>query len=130
LDLLPALGKLVWINLPASGLDVVGLLKSVQGWRVARAETPVLVVAHDLAWRDDAGALLRLRDAAAASDGRLCVILTAPGVPSEPRLRSALLEASAVYIHRVDSHTDAVNPDRLLEPAAGGRGRRARDYHP
>jgi hypothetical protein len=107
-EALPAFGGALWVDLPASGLDVAGFVHAVHAWRTARAAAPVVVVAHDLAWRDDAGALLSLWDAAAASEGRLCAILTTPGLPSEPGLRSALLGASAVYVHRLDSHADAV----------------------
>jgi hypothetical protein len=121
LETLPAHARLLWVDLPASGLDIAGLLAVLQGWRAATAAEPMIVVAHDLAWRDDAGALLRLWDAAAACDGRLCVVLTAPGLPREPRLRSALLEASAVYVHRVDSHADAVIlADYLNRPLEDG----------
>src|ERR671928_85315 len=53
--------------------------------------------------------------------GRLCAILTAPGLPTEPRLRSALLEASLVGVHRLDSHADAVIlADYLNQPLADG----------
>jgi hypothetical protein len=118
---LPPLEDLLWIDLPASGLDVAGFVEAVHGWRLARAGAPVVVVAHDLAWRDDAGALLGLWDAASSSDGRLCAMLTAPGLPNEPRLRSALLEASLVGVHRLDSHTDAVIlADYLNQPLADG----------
>jgi len=73
----------------------------------AHAERPLVVLAHDLAWREDAGGLAGLWDAAAASEGRLCAILTAPGLPSNPWARAALLEASLVGVHRVDSPADA-----------------------
>ena len=121
LGTLPAHARLLWVDLPASGMDISGLPAAVQGWRAARAAEPAIVVAHDLAWRDDAGALVGLWDAAAASDGRLCAILTAPGLPSDPQVRSALLEASAVYVHRVDSHADAVIlADYLNRPLQAG----------
>jgi hypothetical protein len=120
-EALPAFEGALWVDLPVSGLDVAGFVQAVQAWRAARADAPVVVVAHDLAWRDDAGALMSLWDAAAASEGRLCAILTTPGLPSEPGLRSALLGASAVYVHRIDSHADAVIlADYLNRPLEDG----------
>jgi hypothetical protein len=116
-----AFENLLWIDLPASGLDVAGFVEAVHGLRVARADEPVVVVAHDLAWRNDAGALMELWDAASTSEDRLCAILTAPGLPSETRLRSSLLEASLVGVHRVDSPVDAaILADYLNQPLKDG----------
>jgi hypothetical protein len=118
---LPAFEYLLWIALPTSGLDVADFVEVVRGLRVVRADQPVVVVAHDLAWRDDAGALVDLWDAASTSEGRLCAILTAPGLPSEPRLRSAMLEASLVGVHRLDSPSDAaVLADYFNQPLEDG----------
>jgi len=104
---LPRFEDLLWIDFPESGLDVAGFVPAVQDWLTAHAERPLVVLAHDLAWREDAGGLAGLWDAAAASEGRLCAILTAPGLPSNPWARAALLEASLVGVHRVDSPADA-----------------------
>ncbi|MBV9327470.1 MAG: hypothetical protein JO352_27330 [Chloroflexi bacterium] len=118
---LPAFEQLLWIDLLASGLDVAGFVEGVHGVRLARGDQPVVVLGHDLTQRHDAAALLKLWDAAAAGDGRLCAILTAPGLPNEPRLRSALLEASVVGVHRLDSPTDAaILVDYLSQPLEAG----------
>jgi len=99
--------ELLWIDLPASGLDVAAFVDMVRGWQGSHAESRALVLAHDLAWRDDAHELAWLWDAA-RSDGRLRAIVTAPGLPSDSWARQALLEASLVGVHRVDSHANAV----------------------
>lgn len=99
---------LLWIDLPTSGLDVAAFVDMVRGWLGSHPESRMLVLAHDLAWRDDAHELGWLWDTAARSHGRLRAIVTAPGLPSDPWARAALLEASLVGVHRVDSHDDAV----------------------
>lgn len=98
----------MWVDLPASGLDVAGFVGIVREWHGSHAECRTLVLAHDLAWREDAHELAWLWEAAARSDGRLRAIVTAPGLPSDPWARAALLEASLVGVHRVDSPADAV----------------------
>ena len=91
-----------------TGLDVAAFVDMVRRWHASHAESRTLVLAHDLAWRNDAHELAWLWDSAARSDGRLRAIVTAPGLPSDPWARAALLEASLVGVHRVDSHDDAV----------------------
>jgi hypothetical protein len=53
---LPRFQALLWIDLPASGLDVAGFVAAVQDWREGE-QRPLVVLAHDLAWREDAGHL-------------------------------------------------------------------------
>ena len=63
-----------------SGLDVAAFVDMVRGWLGSDPESRMLVLAHDLAWRDDAHELWVARDTAARSDGRLRAIVTAPGL--------------------------------------------------
>ena len=56
-------GGLLWIDLPASWLDVAAFVATVQNWRTARPARPLVVLPPDLAWREDAGDLAALWDA-------------------------------------------------------------------